>query len=145
MTTASEETLREVGEKEVLSDPVPETLRRQVRTRASSVTPSDSIALQVVTQSARVVFRGGVSALAALDRAGSLPDAQPKTLRQARAWHHRCAGHYEATVIRWPRLVWGYAHMTFMVPALRFAEWVTESPVRFAVALAILAAIWFGR
>jgi hypothetical protein len=104
-----------------------------------------SVVADAVTQSARAAWRFTMASAAAADRAGSLPDAQPKTLRQARAWHHRCAGHYQAAAMRWPRLVWGYVHMTLIVPALRSAEWVTESPARSLVAAVILTAAWFGR
>ena len=90
------------------------------------------------------MFRGGVSVLAALDRAGSLPDAQPLTLRQARAEHHRCAGHYQSAALRWPRLLWAYVHLLIIKPALNGLEWVTFSPARSAVAVAVIVAIWFG-
>ena len=113
--------------------------------RAKSITRTDSIAFQAVTQSARTVFRGAVSAVAALDRAGSLPDAQPPTLRQARAEHHRCAGHYQAAAMRWPRLLWGYVHLLIIKPALNGFEWVTFSPARSAVVVALFFAFWFGR
>jgi hypothetical protein len=113
--------------------------------RAKSITRTDSIAFQAVTQGARTVFRGGVSALAALDRAGSLGDAQPPTFRQAREWHHKCAGHYQALIIRWPRLLWGYVHLLLIVPSARFCEWVTASPPRLIVAVALFCAFWFGR
>jgi len=113
--------------------------------RAKSITRTDSIAFQAVTQSARTVFRGAVSAVAALDRAGSLPDAQPPTLRQARAEHHRCAGHYQAAAMRWPRLLWGYVHLLIIKPALNGFEWVTFSPIRSAVVVALFFAFWFGR
>lgn len=138
--TLSDEQLREGSAlaDEAVLDPSAET-RAQART---SLTRRDSIAFQAVTQGARTVFRGGVSVLAALDRAGSLSDAQPPTFRQAREWHHRCAGHYQAAIIRWPRLAWGYVHLLTVMPALRFAEWVTASPARYAVAAALLAVAW---
>ena len=113
--------------------------------RARSITRGDSIAFEAVTQSARTVFRGGVSVLAALDRAGSLPDAQPPTLRQAREWQHRCAGHYQSPLIRWPRLLWGYVHLVVIKPALNGLEWVTASPARSAVVAALLAVVWIWR
>ena len=91
------------------------------------------------------MFRGGLAALAALDRAGSLPDAQPPTLRQARAEHHRCAGHYQAAAMRWPRLLWGYVHLLIIKPALNGFEWVTFSPARAFVAAALLAVVWIWR
>jgi hypothetical protein len=112
--------------------------------RANSITQPSSIAFDAITQSARFLFRGGVSVLAAVDRAGSLGDAQPPTLRQARAELHRCAGHYQAAFVRWPRLAWGYVHLLIIKPALNGLEWVTFSPARLAVALAVVAAIWLG-
>jgi hypothetical protein len=113
--------------------------------RAKSITQPSSVAFDAVTQSARFLFRGGVSVLGAVDRAGALGDAQPPTLRQARAEHHRCAGHYQAALIRWPRLLWGYVHLLVIKPALNGLEWVTASPARSAVAAAILAVIWIWR
>lgn len=113
--------------------------------RANSITQPSSIAFDAVTQSARFLFRGGVSVLAALDRAGSLPDAQPPTLRQAREWHHKCAGHYQALLVRWPRLLWAYVHLLIIKPALNGLEWVTASPARTAVAAALLAVVWIWR
>jgi hypothetical protein len=113
--------------------------------RANSITRTDSVAFQAVTQSARFLFRGGMSALAAVDRAGALPDAQPPTLRQAREWQHRCAGHYQAAAVRWPRLLWGYVHLLVIKPALNGLEWVTASPARSAVAAALLAVAWIWR
>lgn len=125
--------------------PPAEDPTRRGAQRANSITLPDSVAFQVVTQGARTVFRGGVSVLAALDRAGSLPDAQPPTLRQAREWQHRCAGHYQSLLIRWPRLLWGYVHLLIIKPALNGLEWVTASPARSAVAAALLAVAWIWR
>ena len=139
------EILGEVREGSPPELPSAEEPTRRGAQRAKSITRGDSIAFQAVTQSARAVFRGGVSVLAALDRAGSLPDAQPPTLRQARAEHHRCAGHYQAAAMRWPRLLWGYVHLLIIKPALNGFEWVTFSPARSAVVVALFFAFWFGR
>ncbi len=136
------EAAREGSPPELLSAEEP---TRRGAQRANSITRTDSVAFQAVTQSARALFRGGVSALDAVDRAGSLPDAQPPTLRQSRAWHHKCAGHYQALLVRWPRLLWGYVHLLLVKPALNAAEWVTASPARSAVALAVFSAFWLGR
>lgn len=137
------ETLREGREGSPLELPPPEPpTRSRARARARD---TDSVAFQAVTQSARVLFRGGTSALAALDRAGSLRDVQPPTFRQDREWHHRCAGHYQAALVRWPRLLWGYAHLLLVKPVLEFAEWVTKSPARALVAAAVLTVIWIWR
>ena len=139
MTTASEE---KQGEKEVPPGAAVEPLRREARTCATSLTPAFPVASDAVTQGVRAGRLVLARSAAALDRDGSLIDAQPKTFRQARAWHHECAGHYEALAMRWPRLLWGYAHLLIIKPALNFLEWVTESPVRLAVAAAVAAVIW---
>ena len=95
MTTASDSQVREGRQEGNSPADASGPPGADAHVRANSLTPRDSIAFQAVTHSARAVFRGGGSVLAALDRAGSLPDAQPMTLRQARAEHHRCAGHYQ--------------------------------------------------
>ena len=141
--TLSDEQAREGS---ALAQQLPPDPNAEARAQArGSITRADSVAFQAVTQSARFLFRGGMSALAAVDRAGALGDAQPPTLRQARAWHHRCAGHYEALIVRWPRLLWGYVHLLLVKPALNAAEWVTASPIRFAVATAVFFVFWLGR
>lgn len=84
-----------------------------------------------------------MSVPASLDRRGSLFDAQPPTFRQARTRHHECADHFQAGLLRWPRYVWGYFHLLIVKPLLNLAEWVTESPARFFVAVIIVAVIWF--
>ena len=139
------EILGEVREGSPPELPSAEEPTRRGAQRAKSITRGDSIAFQAVTQSARTVFRGSMSALAALDRAGSLPDAQPPTLRQAREWQHKCAGHYQSLLIRWPRLLWGYVHLLIIKPALNGLEWVTASPARSFVAAALLAVVWIWR
>jgi hypothetical protein len=139
MTTASEE--RQRG-KEVPPDDLAEPLRREARTCATSLAPASSVASDAVTQGVRTGRLIVARSAAALDRDGSLIDAQPKTFRQARAWHHECAGHYEALAMRWPRLLWGYAHLLVIKPALNFLEWVTESPARLLVAVLLGAVIW---
>lgn len=82
-------------------------------------------------------------AAAVLDKPGSLVHSQPPTFRQARDRHHECARHYEALILRWPRLLWGWFHLLAVKPALNLLEWVTESPARFFVSVAIAAVIWF--
>lgn len=141
--TLSSEQVRE-GSAAALKAVSDSTAEPRARAR-DSLTQPDSIAFQVVTQSARTLFRGSMSVLAAIDRAGSLGDAQPPTLRQARAEHHRCAGHYRAALLRWPRLLWGYVHLLLVKPALNGLEWVTASPARSLVAAALLAVIWIWR
>ena len=74
---------------------------------------------------------------------GSLVHSQPPTFKQSRDRHHECARHYGHSAIRWPRLLWGYFHLLVIKPVLNLAEWVTESPARFFIAVAVIAVIWF--
>jgi len=78
-----------------------------------------------------------------LNKPGSLVHAQPPTFAQARDRHHECAGHFAAPALKLLRLVWGYFHLLVVKPVLNLAEWLTESPARFFVAVALSAVIWF--
>jgi hypothetical protein len=114
----------------------------QSRACAREDTPAPaSVALQAVTDSAQAVRRTFAQGVKSLDRPGTLADAQPPTFRQARDYHHRCAGHFNALLFSVPRIVWGYLHMAVVKPVLNLAEWVTESPLRCAVALAVYYAV----
>ena len=110
-----------------------------------SLTPPGKTALTAVTERVRVAGRFASKGGALLDRPGSLIHSQPPTFKQSRDRHHECAGHYEALILRWPRLLWGYFHLLIVKPLLNGLEWVTESPLRFLVAIALAAVIWiFG-
>ena len=137
--TEIREAVREGSPPEILP-PTPEAESAQ---RVRSVAQPASIAVQAVTDSAQAARRFLVSVPASLDRRGSLFDAQPPTFRQARTRHHECADHFQAGLLRWPRYVWGYFHLLIVKPLLNLAEWVTESPARFFVAVIIVAVIWF--
>ena len=110
--------------------------------RAESLTLPPSISRQVVTDSAQIARRAYASAVAFLDREGSLVDAQPMTFREAREHHHRCGSCYSVPLIKVMRLAWGYFHLLVIKPVLNLAEWVTESPARFFVAVIISTVIW---
>jgi hypothetical protein len=120
----------------------------EARARAREDTPPPPpIAFQAVTESARAARRllasWQASGAAALDRQGSLADAQPPTFRQARDRHHECAGHLGTwAFLRVLRLAWGYFHLLVIKPALNAAEWVTETPARFFITCAVAAVIW---
>jgi hypothetical protein len=103
----------------------------------ASVPSASSVSRQVVTDSAQVFRHAWVSAVAFLDRDDSLIDAQPMTFRQAREHHHRCGSHYGVPLIKVMRLAWGYFHLLIVKPVLNLAEWVTESPARFLIAVAV--------
>lgn len=109
--------------------------------RANSITQPSSVALDAVTRSARWV-RARVARL--LDRPESR-DGGRSGFPQAREWHHKCAGYYGVPVVRWLRLAWGYAHLLLVKSLTDFTEWVTESPARAIVTVAVFLAIWYGR
>ena len=73
-------------------------------------------ALNAVTERVRKAGQVVSSAAAVLDKPGSLAHSQPPTFRQARDRHHECARHYEALILRWPRLPWGYFHLLVIMP-----------------------------
>ena len=145
MTVTASEEQREG--KEVLSDPVPESLRRQVRARASSVTPGEGSSPGVVTDSIRrswqVASLTGTFLAGMLNKPGSLIHAQPPTFAQAWDRHLECARHYEALALRWPRYWWGVVHTLVIKPALNFLEVVTASPAWLFVTCAVAFVIWF--
>jgi hypothetical protein len=74
--------------------------------------------------------------------ATSLLSRQPSSMAQARNRHHVAAGHFEAGLIRWPRLAWGYFHL-LVKAVLHVAEWVTESPPRLAVTIVLIVVLHF--
>jgi hypothetical protein len=111
--------------------------------RTRSVTLPSLPAKEAVTQRVRKAGEVASRAAALLDRPGSLVHSQPPTFRQARDRHHECARHYRHSAVRWPRLLWGYLHLLAIKPALNLAEWLTESPARFLVAVTVAAVIWF--
>ena len=130
----------EEGNAEVIAMPGIDAPAR-ARVRDPTTQPA-SVALDAVTQGAQAFRRGMASTLAALDRPGSLLDARPPTLKEARVWHHECAGHYDALLLSAPRLVWGYVHL-LIVMILRGLEWITGSPIRLVVAAAVATVIWY--
>jgi hypothetical protein len=69
--------------------------------------------------------------------------AQPPTFARARVLHHeRATRHNLWTSLRVTRLAYGYAHLILIKPALNFAEWVTETPLRLAGALVLSLIVW---
>jgi hypothetical protein len=75
----------------------------------------------------------------------SLIHSQPPTFHEAWRRHHECAGHYEAALLKYPRLVWGYFHLLVIKPLLNLLEWVTESPARLVItAIVLFLIVWFS-
>jgi hypothetical protein len=79
---------------------------------------------------------------AAVTTGASLLHAQPPSLADSRKRHHEAAGHFEAALLRYPRLAWGYLHLALKA-GLHVLEWVTESPPRLLVAAAFLVILYF--
>jgi hypothetical protein len=113
--------------------------RRSVTLPPETASPP---ALGSVTE--RVQRAGEIASKAAalLDRPGSLVHSQPPTFRQAWDRQMECARHYRTPAIRWLRASWGAVFVLLWKPALNLAEWLGESPARFAIAIALIAAIW---
>jgi hypothetical protein len=146
MTTASDEIrLREAG-KAVETTALPESLRGQERTCASSLPLPSGTALVPVTERARaaaaVAVRAGAKAAELADRPGSLVHAQPPTFAQAHARHHERARRHETAAVRHLLLVYGYTHMVFVKSVLNALEWVTETPLRALGAAVLILIIW---
>lgn len=143
MTQSDQITEKAAREGSPPADAGPE-INAQARARArATVTRPAPVALDAVTAGARAVRRHGRSVTALLDRPESLFDTRPPSFREVRAWHRQCAVHYSAGLIRWPRQLWAFIHLFVIMPALRAAEWVTASPARFAVALAVALVVWY--
>lgn len=140
MTTAVEE-VREGSSLPVPPEPGP-TAEARARAR-NSVVPDAEIPSSVVTDGIRRVGQAAVRGVALLDKPGSLVHSQPPTFRQSWDRHLECAGHYEAVMLRVPRYLWGCLHLFVLKPLLNLAEWITESPARFFVAVTLGAVIWF--
>jgi hypothetical protein len=140
MTTASEE---KAGQEAVSVEAVPEPLRRQARTHASSVTPDCSLSPEAVTPRVLAVRVMLARVTAFLDRPGSLAHAHPPTFARAREFHHeRATRHNLWAPLRVTRLVYGYLHLIVIKPALNFAEWVTETPLRLFGAIVLAVIVW---
>lgn len=71
----------------------------------------------------------------------SVLHTRPPSLAQAATRHKEAAAHWEALAVRWPRRMWGWAHVALKA-LFHATEWVTDNPARFIVALAIAAACW---
>lgn len=129
---------------EVPSDAETESQGAEARPRATSVPTS----LHEVTERSRWARLTGFQAKAQAAAAGvtsgaSLLHARPPSLAESRQRHHVAAGHFEAGLLRWPRLAWGYCHLALKA-LLHVIEWVTESPPRFctAIILIVVLKVW---
>ena len=118
--------------------PSAESTRRDAPRRAESVpqTPAD------VTHSdaSREVRRAQIAARLGLSGA-SLLHARPLSLASAWEFHAASASHYSAALLRWPRYAWG-AVDTVLKALMYGLGWVSESPARFVVAVAVGLVIW---
>lgn len=140
VTTAVPE---EVGEGSLPASPSPDSIAEARAQARESLTPEVAGSSSVVTDGIRRAGQGAVRAVALLDKPGSLAHSQPPTFKQAWDRHAECAKHYEALAVRLPRYWWGCFHLLVIMPPLYLALWLTESPARFLVAAAIIAAVWF--
>lgn len=148
MTTVSQE---KAGEGSFPAAPqVPESTA-SLRACAREDTPSAArLPSSEVTQRVRALekVRAWTAARLALvtgylDGQDSLFHAHPPTFARARELHHeRAARHNLWAPVRVARLAWGYFHLVIIKPALNFAEWVTETPLRLSGAVLLALIVW---
>lgn len=111
--------------------------------RVKSVPPIATLPSQAVTERVRALLRSPARIGELLDRPGSLMHAHPPTFARARELHHERAGRHNLwPPLRITRLVWGYFHLIVIKPALNFAEWVTETPLRLCGAVILALVVW---
>lgn len=108
----------------------------------ASVPPAALLPSEAVTQRARALHRVLVRAAEFLDRPESLVHHHPPTFARARERHHEAAGRHSVRPLAHLRLVWGYAHLLLIKPALNFLEWVTETPLRLSAAVILCVIVW---
>ena len=139
MTTASNVQVEEA----VLPELPSADATRRGALRAKSVTPPPSPA-EGDTPGGHAASRARLALLAlpTVLSGTSLLATQPPSLTQAWARHAECARHYQRWYFRWPRYVWGGAHLP-LVAVLYALGWVTHCPPLFFTAAGILAACWF--
>jgi hypothetical protein len=141
VTTVSEE--EREGSSLALERAPESTAPTRACAREGTPLPSAS-SLQAATRRARAVHRLAARAGEFLDRPGSLVHAHPPAFAAARERHHEAAARHEMIpVLGAVRLAWGYAHLLLIKPVLNFLEWVTETPLRFFAAIALVFIVWF--
>jgi len=133
--------VQEEVQREVPSAAGNESQGAEAHPRATSVPAS----LPEVTERNRWGWLTGSRAKAQAAAAGvtsgaSLLHARPPSLAESRERHHVAAGHFEAGLIRWPRIAWGYFHLAVKT-VLHVIEWVTESPPRVIVAIVLIVVL----
>jgi hypothetical protein len=77
-----------------------------------------------------------------LNKPGTLVHSQPGTFSQTWDRHMTCARHYNAAVLRWPRIGWGVVHTGVIKPVLNLVEVITSTPPGAAVCAAIGVVWW---
>jgi hypothetical protein len=77
-----------------------------------------------------------------LDRPGTLLHDRPPSFREAHARHAECAAHHQSWPGYWGRMLFGYAHLVSVKPALNYLEWATNSPLRLLIHVLAGVAVW---
>lgn len=141
MTTVREEEAREGNFP--ADTQVPESTADTRGYARASVPPAAPLPSRAVTERVRAVLPAVAKAMEFLDRPGSLMHAHPPTFARARELHHERAGRHNLWApLRVARLAWGYFHLIVIKPALNFAEWVTETPLRLFGAAILALVVW---
>jgi hypothetical protein len=117
--------------------PRPESQAQADALRAKSLSPALVTALEekpdAVTLSYRDRAQARADALGTKVRGAlsgpSLWHSAPSSLEEARAGHHAAVAHWEAALMRGPRLAWGYGIHLPAKGAGHLVDWLFSSPV----------------
>jgi hypothetical protein len=96
-----------------------------------------------VRQAGQVMTMTGTFLAAMLNKPGTLVHSQPPTFSQAWDRHMACARHYNAGLLRWPRMWFGAVHTWVVKPVLNLLEVITASPA-WAAVCAVLGVVWWA-
>ena len=119
--------------------PSADSTRRGAQARVESV---PDIPAEVTDSDGQRLRRWTLPAASGVLSGASLLHAQPPSLAQTWTRHRQAACHFEGLLFRGPRYAWGGMHVALKA-FLYVVEWVTDSPVKFGFAVALVAACWF--
>jgi hypothetical protein len=113
------------------------------RPRAREDNPPSDVTVRELPAVRGPVAGKAAAALAGALTGGSLLHHRPRSMHQARAYHHEHAGHWTWPIARWLRAGWGYGvHMPYRVLALALDE-VLASPAATVIVAALIVTFWF--
>jgi hypothetical protein len=110
---------------------------------AASASPAEEVTERNARQRILKVVEGARSRAKAVSAGPSLLHTAPASLADKHTFHRDAAKQWDAWLVRYPRLWWGYLHLGVKA-ALHLADWLTESFWRLAIAIALyfIIRIW---